>query len=256
MIFADSPWNAVDRYAIPFNRTTMLTGEEQYMLYFLTSQHYIGAGSIIDAGCFLGGSTIAMAKGLADSRKQGVVHSYDWFVAEPHGMKFMGGQYQLGENFLPMYLRHIEPYKEHVQVHAGDFLLERCPAGPVEILFADVCKTAALNDHMAVEFFPNLAEGSILVQQDYFFGSLPWIHITMASLRDHFEVAGRTERNSRLYRCTRPISKSQALAACWGTMTNDLRRERMNEAIAELTGADRDFLVQAKASVAALRDPA
>jgi hypothetical protein len=38
---------------------SMLTLDEKQFLYWLTSEYFSGIGAIIDAGCFIGGSTLA-----------------------------------------------------------------------------------------------------------------------------------------------------------------------------------------------------
>jgi len=53
------------RYAVP----TMLSEEEIRLLRWATHEYYEGEGEIIDAGCFLGGSTMALAEGLARNER-------------------------------------------------------------------------------------------------------------------------------------------------------------------------------------------
>src|SRR3712207_5325380 len=67
---------------------TMLMVDELRLLEFLTERYYRRAGLIVDAGCFLGGSTVALASGLRKNlAKKGVaetplIHSYDLFKVE------------------------------------------------------------------------------------------------------------------------------------------------------------------------------
>ena len=67
---------------------SMLLPEERKLLYYLASEYCDDCGSIVDAGCFLGGSTTALALGVrARQRKIGLptqtrVHAYDLFEAE------------------------------------------------------------------------------------------------------------------------------------------------------------------------------
>src|SRR5512146_2489264 len=68
---------------------TMLIPDERKLLFHLASKSYTGAGAIIDGGCFLGGSTTALAAGLeARVERSGkpasqIIHSYDLFEVEP-----------------------------------------------------------------------------------------------------------------------------------------------------------------------------
>src|SRR5262245_40948254 len=47
---------------------TMLRPDEINLLHWLAATFYQGNGAIVDAGCFLGGSTYALASGLAQNR--------------------------------------------------------------------------------------------------------------------------------------------------------------------------------------------
>src|SRR5690349_17088541 len=68
---------------------TMLIPDERRLLFYLASKYYTGRGAIIDGGCFLGGSTTALAAGLeAWLERSGTpalpgIHSYDLFEVEP-----------------------------------------------------------------------------------------------------------------------------------------------------------------------------
>ena len=44
----------------------MLSAAEVALLYWLGRDYYTGAGRIVDGGCFMGGSTVALARGLVD----------------------------------------------------------------------------------------------------------------------------------------------------------------------------------------------
>src|SRR6202012_5380603 len=91
--------------------------------------------------------------------------------------------------------------------HAGNFLDQKWSGDPIEILFIDVAKTAALNAHAIGEFFPNLVpETSIVVHQDYFHCWHPHIHVSMEFLSDEFELLDEhVEFQSRVWRLVKPI---------------------------------------------------
>ena len=66
---------------------TMLSEQERQLLYWLTSTHFIGAGAIVDGGCFVGGSTLSLAEGLrknAARSSSARVHVFDLFEVEPY----------------------------------------------------------------------------------------------------------------------------------------------------------------------------
>jgi hypothetical protein len=48
----------------------MLSIDERRLLYILARDYFRGDGAIIEAGCFLGGSTIALAAGVTENQRQ------------------------------------------------------------------------------------------------------------------------------------------------------------------------------------------
>ena len=150
---------------------TMLAREERQLLHAL-GRTWTGAGAIVDGGCFLGGSTLALGTGLlANPRrveKRGVIHSYDLFVADAHQAgsylkKF--GDYAPGDSVRPIFDRQTQDVAPCLQVHEGDLRQFPWTGGPIEILFIDVSKTWELNDFINAEFFPALIPGQSIVVQ-------------------------------------------------------------------------------------------
>ena len=66
----------------------MLVPDEVRLLHHLAEEYYTGEGAIVDAGCFLGGSTVALADGLRRNLRrrrcaeEKLIHSYDRFEIE------------------------------------------------------------------------------------------------------------------------------------------------------------------------------
>jgi len=207
----------------PRGRTVpgMITPVERNALYQIGSQ-YRGVGKIIDAGCFLGASTSALASGLVDSGaapdnpKQPVIHSYDLGVLPkssnpkaPATKRYEDFEYVFGQSFVPELRHNIREHAPFVQLHIGDILEQRWSNTPIEICFLDICKTIAIDAHVAQMFFGSFVAGTtVLVQQDYFFHRLPWIKVTLGLLAEHFEWLGRVEFSS-IYRCTSVPSAEQ-----------------------------------------------
>src|SRR5690348_3596642 len=67
---------------------TMLSIQERRLLHYLARRHFSDRGAIIDAGCFLGGSTVALAEGLrqwtarTSTAPSHPIQTYDLFAAE------------------------------------------------------------------------------------------------------------------------------------------------------------------------------
>lgn len=183
---------------------TMLYYEEQQMLFALARDHFKNEGSIVDAGCFLGGSTVALAAGLlenprfkANPREQ-VIHSYDLFEVEPWAIgHHLPADTALDRNLLHDWAINVTPFADVLAVHPGDIREQPAPDN-IEILFIDVAKNVDVNEHMAQAYFPHLIPGhSIVIQQDYLYEEWNgWIHILMEWYSDYFEMVGSTERNS------------------------------------------------------------
>ena len=70
-----SPWNSPEEMSwVPTSRT-MLNPEEQRMLRWIAREHYADQGAIVDAGCFLGGSTVSLAQGLREAKRAHKINS-------------------------------------------------------------------------------------------------------------------------------------------------------------------------------------
>jgi hypothetical protein len=193
---------------------TMLSAEELELLYTLARDRYIGCGEIIDAGAFLGGSTLALACGLRDNLgtldKRGRVHSYDRFVSDRFVARFIDG-YPEGTSTRPYYDGVIAGVASYVSVHEGDICASPWPIErPIEILFIDVAKSWGINDFLLHQFFPRLIPGvSTVIQQDYHWKQGPWNSITMELLADHVTYLGSMPWCTAYYRWERALEPGE-----------------------------------------------
>jgi hypothetical protein len=232
----------------------MLTLEERALLHHLGTQVPPGA-SVVDAGCFLGGSTASLALGVAETlpAKSPIVHSYDLFLVDHSAMTNYGELIEgrpLGSDLLPVFEEVVgEDLLQYVQVHKGDLLDSRWDAtAPIDVLFVDVAKTWALNDHVMREFFPSLVAGrSVVVQQDYVHEWLPWIHIAMELLADHFDLVDDVPGSpSVVFACTRPV-RPRDLPSALRDLPPDRLEELFSSAVRRFDGEDRLILECARA---------
>jgi hypothetical protein len=183
------------------NIKTMLTEPELKLLYSI-SKNFKNEGIIVDAGCFIGGSTLALASGILGRIHHRVIHSYDRFLAEKYTLgKYIPQNTELLSSILPLFLEQTKDIDYLVQVYAGDILTFKAPDEDIEILFLDVLKTPAVNDHVVEEFFPRLIPNlSVVIQQDYCFTKFNgWIHSTMEYFSDYFEIIDFTPSNSVVF---------------------------------------------------------
>ncbi|MBO0705170.1 MAG: hypothetical protein J2P39_07620 [Candidatus Dormibacteraeota bacterium] len=190
---------------------SMLSYEERALLFGLAQDRFDGRGLIVDAGSFVGGSTLALACGLAarGGAPDGVIHSYDRLLLEGYSKD---GYYadvedlEVGSSLRPVFESNLASHRELVTLHEGDLLLERWDRGPIEILFVDIAKSWELNAHVVTQFFPSLMPGhGVVVQQDLVHWQYPWCAIVMESLADHFRYAGWTWYGSSVWECVTPL---------------------------------------------------
>jgi hypothetical protein len=229
------PWRAhvASRHnAVP----TMLSPEELSLLNWLTSAYYRGEGTIIDAGCFLGGSTFALTSGLAASHIRATIHSYDLFATGDAWDDVTFSRYGLvpNQSFLDRFQNHLAEYLPLVHVHAGNLLDQSWSREPIEILFLDICKTPQLHDYATSTWFPRLIPGrSILIQQDYGWRRYYWGNVMMEVFKDHFTILDDVAV-SRVYLCTKAISEEAGRENIYAYLSGDEKLTHMQAALATM----------------------
>ncbi len=199
---------------------TMLTAEELRMLTWL-AENAPAAGDVADLGCFLGGSSMALATGVrrarASGRALGRVHSYDRFeIDEKLKHRYLykrGHPFYAGTDILPLFRTLTERHAELIEPVPGDVLEQGWGGGDIAVLFVDLAKSRALNDHILRTFFPRLVAGSILIQQDFLFYRNPWLHATMHRLEGAVEMLAHAEDNSVVFGVRRPLTEAD-IAPC------------------------------------------
>jgi hypothetical protein len=202
----DRPWRDVtlppDAVGIP----TMLSKAERRLLYSLARDYATGVGAVVDAGCFLGGSTAALLAGVRDRPAPWTgapVTSYDLFRVEASTIpKFFHDRrsVRVGDSFRPRYDAHVARFDVPHVVHEGDITEIGWAGGPIDILFLDVLKSWEINDAVLRDFFPSLVPGrSVIVHQDYGWGDTPWIPITVELMRDSLVLIDWMEWGSHVF---------------------------------------------------------
>jgi hypothetical protein len=182
----------------------MTSPQEQRWLRTYAARRYRGTGAIVDLGCFLGATTVALAEGLALNRKakRKQIHAYDLFIwsktceawARERGME---GSFTAGSSFLPEFLKRTQKWRDYIVVHEQDLREAAWKEGPIEFLFVDAMKSPEVARAIASSFFPHLAPGhSFVAHQDFPHCSTPWIHILAFRLRDYFSFAADLPQSS------------------------------------------------------------
>ena len=175
----------------------MISDQERAYLQEYAKKEFIGQGDIVDLGCWMGASSVALAKGLKKNREEKarnrVVHAYDIFVWEAWMDQCvvntpLWGKYRPGDHFFEECEKRTRPWKDRIKFHPGDLTQIGWDGGPIEFLFIDAMKSWELANSIIIHFFPHLIPGqSIVVHQDFSHFGTYWIHLVMYRLRDYFE---------------------------------------------------------------------
>lgn len=232
------------------NVPTMLVPDELRLLHHLAENVYRGVGAIVDAGPFLGGSTIALAAGLRlNPCARGVIHSFDRFEVEDYMRgSFFPESTAAGTSFREQFQKNIAPFSDLIEVHAGDIEQQSWSAGPIEILFIDVAKHWRTCDWVTWQFFPHLIPGrSLVIQQDYLYHHwVGWLHVTMEFYADYFEYVCDTGVNSVVFLNTKKIPESVLRRHTVESLSIDERIALMDRAAARFDGSRREMILAAK----------
>jgi len=114
---------------------------------------------------------------------------------------------------------------------------------PIEILFLDMAKTWQVNDFVIGEFLPSLIPGhSIIIQQDYLWGSSPWLHITMELLAPCVTVLDSMSHGSVAYLLTKPIPEEIVGINLREALSAANKRTLMDRAVERWQGDERGMV--------------
>jgi hypothetical protein len=255
------PWEAIVLPSDVRDAPTMISEEERALLYLLARDHATQGGAIIDAGCFLGGSTVALARGLADRAtppRGQRIDTYDLFIVIEGMRTLYGGMLddlQAGDSLRPKFESVVGRHLDRVTVHRGDICGERWDGSPVELLFIDVAKDWAINDHVSREFFPALVpHHSVVVQQDFVHEWTPWLHITMALLEDAFTYVASVPYGSSVFVANRAIHAAEIPCDMKREIPDDVKLDLFDRSAARFEGEDRGLVECSRAYLLVLLD--
>jgi hypothetical protein len=193
---------------------SMLMPGELALLYALAKNRWSGHGAIVDAGPLLGLSTRVFATALENvistsSETEPIIYSFDMFRLANDYIGYFNGQERncATENLLHEYLLINSEFLPFILPHQGDFLTWLWPGEQaIEILFLDLAKSWALNQHAIRCFFPALVPGiSVVVQQDYVHFNEYWVPITMEFFAEEFICGGFVYGATAYFELTKPI---------------------------------------------------
>lgn len=249
-------WKICARPAACETVATMLMDDELRLLEFIAGDSFTGEGLIIDAGCFLGGSTLALAGGLRRNlARRGMaetplIHSFDLFEIEDwtRGVYFPEDR-EAGDSTRALYDANIAPFAPLITVHEGDITATHWPGNPIEILFVDVAKHWTVCDWITEHYFPHLIPGkSVVIQQDYLYHYWnAWLHITMEYFAENFELVCDTGDNSVVFRYIKQFADGAIKPDLVGSMPLAEKIAFMDRAASRFEGEQAALLQSAKA---------
>ena len=195
------------------NVATMLSPNERKFLYSLAKDYYKGDGIIIDAGIFLGGSTVCFGEGLKRNPNldkalrlfDKPIQSFDRAIVYPNFFPFFkrhgidDSSLKEGDSFESIIRAHINPVSDYVDLKIGDVTDYKSSedSPKIEILFLDIIKEAHINNFVMANWFHRLIPGkSMVIQQDFFTEDLPYIPISMEYLAEYFDYIGQVHSSS------------------------------------------------------------
>ena len=254
------PWRDValppDAVGIP----TMLSKTERKLLYGLARDFARGDAAIVDAGCFLGGSTAALLAGMRDRTEPWngpPLASYDLFRVEEYTLgKFFGDDpgLRVGASFRGRFDANVGRFDLPHEVHEGDIAELGWAGGPIDVLFLDVLKSPELNDAVLRDFFPSLVPGrSVIVHQDYGWGWMPWIPVTVELMRDSLLLLDWMEWGSHVFLLTDEVP-AELLEHGVGGVDVERRLALLERAIERSDGSVRGMLEIDRAALLLERD--
>ena len=255
----DRPWRDVALPADAVGIPTMLSKAERRLLYTLAREFATGEGAIVDAGCFLGGSSAALLAGVRDRSvpwSGPPIASYDLFRVEAFTIPkfFARDRVDVGESFRPRYDAHVARFDVPHLVHEGDITETGWSGGAIDVLFLDVLKSWEINDAVLRDFFPSLVPGrSVIVHQDYGWGDTPWIPITVELMRDSLVLVDWMEWGSHVFFVERELPHD-VLANGVGGLDLGAKIELIDRAVARAEGWVQGMLEVSRAFLIAERD--
>ena len=206
------PWRGIELPPDAVGIPTMLSKTERRLLYALARDYASVDAAIIDAGCFLGGSTAALLAGLRDRPERWTgppVVSYDLFQVEAYTIaKFFTDNpaVRVGDSFRQEFDRYTGRFGVPHEVREGDIAEIGWTGGAIDVLFLDLLKSWEVNDAVLRDFFPWLRPGrSVIVHQDYGSGWVPWIPITVELMRDSLRAIDSMEWGSHVFLVERDL---------------------------------------------------
>jgi len=146
-------------------------------------------GAIVDLGCFMGSTAIALAHGVLQSGGREEILAYDlfewaaWMNGSPtHGV------YLPGESFLPEARGYARDHGGGlIRMQKADLSQHEWDGRPIALLLIDAMKSFEVAQQVARSFYPALLPGAVVIHQDFKHFYTAWIHVLQYRFRSRFQ---------------------------------------------------------------------
>jgi len=254
------PWQQITVPPEALGVPTMLSESERKLLYALARDYAADDAAIVDGGCFLGGSSAALLCGVRDRAEPWTgppVASYDKFRVEAYTVpQYFGDDpsVRVGESFRLRYEKNVAGFGVPHTIYEGDIAEIGWPGGPIDVLFLDVAKSWKINDAILRDFFGSLVPGrSVVVHQDYGWGCMPWIPITVELMGPSVRLIDGMEWGSHVFFVEDDIPR-ELIERGIRHLDHGQQLEILDSAIGRLDGWPRGMIEIGRAIVLAERD--
>jgi hypothetical protein len=202
----------------------MMSVAERRFLYGLASKYYTGEGLIVDAGIFLGASTVCFGEGVQEnpcireavgkwgkpviSFERGIVTATMPAFFKRNSLNI---DLKEGESFAQLVRANVQPVANVIDLRIGDIQETGKIDQPIEILFLDVLKLPDINKFVVENYYSRLIPGrSIVIQQDYFYDLLPYVKTYQEFFAEYFAYIGEIG-STGVFLCTTRIPQEVTL---------------------------------------------
>jgi hypothetical protein len=243
-------------WALPYRSLhvpTMIVEAEADYFANCTRRFFGRQGGIVDLGCWMGSTSIALARGLVQANTRNPSHrekvlAYDRFVWEEWMMMYETfGIYQPGDVFLPEARRVVNEHGNGlIELIQADLSCFEWSGDSIKILLVDAMKSAGLARQIARTFYPSLQIGGIVIQQDFKHFYTSWIHVLHFRLQKYFRMIHRVPRGGSVaFEAMAPISTSDVTQATDFENISDVESEECFRYSMGLVETDEKFKVAA-----------
>jgi hypothetical protein len=205
-VTADVPLTASERLAALPSQTSL---QERESLYALTKSYYAGQGDILDIGCAAGGSSFALALGVQDAGKHGVVQCLDLFDGYSLAAFSDAGRDSEITTDLNLFERVTLDVATHVAAQQMDLIAgfeAFCQGRRVEIAHIDAAKSLPLWSAIFRSLAKTVVPGqTIWVFQDFDRVRLPWQAYGLDALTSVGRVIGGSHYGTLYFKFDTPI---------------------------------------------------